>query len=123
MPYPAELSAYLTTLPFLGRVTLSRTEVVAGEWLELLATYEVGAAGLADGAWLKLVFKFYSDWGLFQTSDPQAANFISADYEPRPCFPGESLATVRSLKVRFDQKGHERPYQKAVIIDVVAGRR
>jgi hypothetical protein len=121
MAYPAALSAYLSTLPFLGKTTLSRTEVVAGEWVELLATYEVGAAGLADGAWLKLVFKFYSDWGLFQTSDPKAANFISADYEPRPCFPGESPSTVRSLKVRFDQKGHERPYQKAVIIDVVDG--
>ena len=121
MSYPAELAAYIATLPFLGRATLSRSEVVAGEWLELLATYEVGAAGLADGAWLKLVFKFYSDWGLFQTSDPKAANFLSADYEPRPSFPGESPATVRSLKIRFDQKGHERPYQKAVIIDVVDG--
>ena len=121
MSHPAELSTYLATLPFLGRTTLSRTEVLAGEWLELTATYEVGAAGLADGAWLKLVFKFYSDWGLFQTSDPTAANFISVDYEPRKPFPGESTATVRSLKVRFDQKGHERPYQKVVIIDVVDG--
>lgn len=121
MSHPDALSAYLPTLPFLGRATLSHTQVVAGEWLELVATYEVGAAGLADGAWLKLVFKFYSDWGLFQTSDPSAANFISADYEPRASFSGESPATVRSLKVRFDQKGHERPYQKAVIIDVVDG--
>jgi hypothetical protein len=110
MSHPTELSSYLAKLPFLGRTTLSRTSVVAGEWLELIATYEVGAAGLADGAWLKLVFKFYSDWGLFQTSDPTAANYLTADYEPRPPFPGESPATVRSLKVRFDQKGHERPY-------------
>ena len=29
MSHPAELSAYLATLPFLGRTTLSRTEVVA----------------------------------------------------------------------------------------------
>jgi hypothetical protein len=121
MSHPTELSSYLAKRPFLGRTTLSRTSVVAGEWLELIATYEVGAAGLADGAWLKLVFKFYSDWGLFQTSDPTAANYLTADYEPRPPFPGESPATVRSLKVRFDQKGHERPYQKAVIIDVVDG--
>ena len=59
MPHPAELSAYLNTLPFLGRATLSHSEVRAGEWLELVATYEVGAAGFADGGWLKLVFKFY----------------------------------------------------------------
>jgi len=121
MRYPAELSAYLSKLPFLGRATLSRAEVVAGEWLELVATYEVGAAGLADGAWLKLVFKFYSDWAPFQTGDPATANYLSAEYEPRPPFPDESPATVRSLKVRFDQKGHERPYQKAVIVDVVDG--
>lgn len=121
MSHPAALADYLPTLPFLGRATLSRAEVVAGEWLELVATYEVGAAGLADGAWLKLVFKFYSDWGLFQTSDPRAANYLTADYEPRAPFSGESPATVRALKVRFDQKGHERPYQKAVIVDVVDG--
>ncbi len=121
MSYPAELAAYLETLPFLGRATLSHREVRAGEWVELIATYEVGAAGFADGGWLKLVFKFYSDWALFQTSDPTAANYISATYEPRPSFPGEREASVRSLKVRFDQKGHERPYQKAVIVDVVDG--
>lgn len=121
MSFPSELPAYLASLPFLGRATISQREVRAGEWLELVVTYEVGAAGLADGAWLKLVFKFYSDWGLFQTSDPTAANFISAEYEPRPAFPGESIATVRALKLRFDQKGHERPYQKAVIVDVVDG--
>jgi hypothetical protein len=121
MSHPAELPPYLATLPFLGRTSISRDAVVAGEWLELVVTYEVGPAGLADGAWLKLVFKFYSDWGLFQTSDPGAANYLSADYEPRAPFPGESPATVRALKVRFDQKGHERPYQKAVIVDVVDG--
>ena len=121
MSRPAELAAYLETLPFLGRATLSHREVRAGEWVELIATYEIGAAGFADGGWLKLVFKFYSDWALFQTSDPSAANYISATYVPRSVFPGESEATVRSLKVRFDQKGHERPYQKAIIVDVVDG--
>lgn len=121
MNHPSEFAAYLRSLPFLGRATISRHEVRAGEWLELVVTYEVGAAGLADGGWLKLVFKFYSDWALFQTSDPAGANYLSAEYQPRPVFPGESPATVRELKVRFDQKGHERPYQKAVIVDVVDG--
>ena len=121
MSHPATFLAYLETQPFLGRAGLSRTAVTAGEWLELQAIYEVGAAGLADGAGLKLVFRFYSDWGLFQTTDPQAANYVSVVYEPRPELPGESPATVRALKVRFDQKGHERPFQKAVIVDVVDG--
>jgi hypothetical protein len=52
--------------------------------------YEVGAVGLADGAWLKLAFKFYSDWALFQMSDPAAANYVSAEYHAGPLQPGQS---------------------------------
>jgi hypothetical protein len=107
--------------PFLGSITANRHELVAGEWAELVLTYEVGGSGLADGAWLKLAFKFYSDWALFQTSDLAAANYISAEYQAGELVPGQSPATVQSLKVRFDQKGHERPFQKTVIVDVVDG--
>jgi len=107
--------------PFLGRLSCDRDQLVAGEWTELQLVYEVGASGLADGAWLKLAFKFYSDWALFQTSDPRAANFVSAEYQAGSLVPGQSAATVQHLKVRFDQKGHERPFQKAILIDVVDG--
>lgn len=107
--------------PFLGSLTANRREIVAGEWTELVLTYEVGGSGLADGAWLKLAFKFYSDWALFQTSDPSGANYISAEYHAGALVPGQSPATVQSLKVRFDQKGHERPFQKTVIVDIVDG--
>ncbi|MCB4809925.1 DUF3604 domain-containing protein [Methylovorus menthalis] len=107
--------------PFLGSLTCNRREIVAGEWTELQLTYEVGGSGLADGAWLKLAFKFYSDWALFQTSDPMAANYISAEYHAGELVPGQSPATVQALKVRFDQKGHERPFQKTVIVDIVDG--
>ena len=107
--------------PFLGRLHCERRQLVAGEWTELSLVYEVGASGLADGAWLKLAFKFYSDWALFQTEDPKAANFVSAEYEAGPLVTGQSPATVQHLKVRFDQKGHERPFQKAVLIDIVDG--
>ena len=107
--------------PFLGQLRCDRRQLVAGEWTELQMVYEVGASGLADGAWLKLAFKFYSDWALFQTSDPRAANFVSAEYHAGPLVPGQSRATVQHLKVRFDQKGHERPFQKAILIDVVDG--
>lgn len=40
---------------------------------------------------------------------------------PKPLLPGQEPATVQSLGVRFDQKGHERPFQKAVIIDTHDG--
>ncbi|WP_347987788.1 hypothetical protein [Methylomonas sp. AM2-LC] len=107
--------------PFLGSINCYRRELIAGEWTEISLVYEVGASGLADGAWLKLAFKFYSDWALFQTTDPTGANFVSAEYQAGDLVPGQSAATVQHLKVRFDQKGHERPFQKAIIVDIIDG--
>lgn len=118
---PAGLYARTKAMPFLGRVRCAVDRLVAGAWTELVLDYEVGAAGMADGAWFKATFKFYSDWALFQTSDPAAANYVSAEYQAGPLVEGQSPATVQSLKVRFDQKGHERPFQKAVIVDSTDG--
>ena len=109
------------TRPFAGRVTCNVDRIVAGSWNEIVLDYEVGASGVADGAWFKATFKFYSDWALFQTADPRGANYVSAEYQAGPLVEGQSPATVQSLKVRFDQKGHERPFQKAVIVDTVDG--
>jgi hypothetical protein len=108
-------------MPFLGKISCHVDRLVAGSWHEILLDYEVGASGIADGAWLKATFKFYSDWALFQTTDPRAANYLSAEYQAAPLLPGQKPATVQSLSVRFDQKGHERPFQKAIIIDIVDG--
>lgn len=118
---PAGLYEQHKQLPFAGRVSCNVTAIEAGSWQEIILDYEVGASGIADGAWLKATFKFYSDWALFQTSDPTAANYISAEYHAAPLVPGQSPATVQALQVRFDQKGHERPFQKAVIVDVMDG--
>ncbi|MGY0777552.1 hypothetical protein ACW7BJ_04490 [Azospirillum argentinense] len=118
---PAGLYERNKARPFLGATACSHRRLVAGEWTEVTLAYEVGGSGLADGAGIKLAMKFYSDWALFQTSDPTAANFVSAEYEAGPLVPGQSPATVQALKVRFDQKGHERPYQKAIVIDVIDG--
>ena len=107
--------------PFLGAISCDRQTLLAGQWDEITLVYEVGGSGLADGAWLKLAFKFYSDWALFQTSNPAGPNYVSAEYQAGELVPGQSQATVQHLKVRFDQKGHERPFQKAVIIDIVDG--
>jgi len=121
--YTAPEGLYKKTkeLPFLGNITCHTEKLVAGSWQEIVLDYEVGASGFADGAWIKATFKFYSDWALFQTTDPKGANYVSAEYQAGPCMPGQSPATVQSLKVRFDQKGHERPFQKAVIVDTVDG--
>ncbi|MFG5119431.1 hypothetical protein [Methylorubrum sp. POS3] len=118
---PEGLYAAIKARPFLGSVRCSHDRLVAGSWHEIVLTYEVGACGIADGATFKATFKFYSDWALFQTADSSAANYVSAEYEAGPLLPGQSPATVQSLSVRFDQKGHERPFQKAVIVDVIDG--
>jgi hypothetical protein len=119
--YPIDLKNYLQGLPFLGELACSHSNLIAGSEQEIVLTYKVGASGLADGAWLKIAFRFYSDWGLFQTSQLAGRDYLTVDYIPRAPFSGESSATVRSLQVRFDQKGHERPFQKAIIVDVIDG--
>lgn len=118
---PKGLYERLKQLPFAGSARCNVTRLEAGSWSEIVLDYEVGSSGIADGGWLKATFKFYSDWSLFQTSDPSGANYISAEYQAAPLLPGQSPATVQALNIRFDQKGHERPYQKAIIVDVVDG--
>jgi hypothetical protein len=118
---PQELERFLATLPFLGTVSASHDRLEAGQLVELVLVYRVGASGLADSGRLKVTFKFYSDWGDPQTSDPRGANYVTARVRLRPTFPGESEATVQRLDVKFDRKGHERPYQKAIIVDLVDG--
>ncbi|KZL81030.1 hypothetical protein CI238_03307 [Colletotrichum incanum] len=118
---PKDLYKYTKSLPFLGDLKCNTTSLVAGQWTEIITEYTIGASGLADGAWIKGTFKFYSDWALFQTSNPKQDNYVSAEYTPGPLHDGQTPATVQSLAVRFDQKGHERPFQKAIIIDIVDG--
>jgi hypothetical protein len=57
---PEGLYEYTKSLPFLGTVTSNVDSLVAGQWTEIILVYEVGASGLADGAWIKGTFKFYS---------------------------------------------------------------
>lgn len=118
---PTGLYQYTKSLPFLGTLECNTKTLTAGQWTEVIIEYIVGASGLADGAWIKGTFKFYSDWALFQTSDAQRDNYVSAEYVAGALHPGQMPATVQSLAVRFDQKGHERPFQKAVIVDIVDG--
>lgn len=119
--FPRTLQRRVEALPFLGKLSCSHDQLVAGTWEEIILDYIVGASGIADGARLKIAFKFYTDWALFQTSDPKAANFVSAEYAAGALVEGQSPATVQALKIAFDQKGHERPFQKALLIDIVDG--
>lgn len=118
---PQGLYQITKDMPFLGKVSCNIERMEAGSWQEVVIDYELGASGMADGSWFKATFRFYSDWALFQNTDPAGANYISAEYHAAPTIPGQSPATVQRLSVRFDQKGHERPFQKAVIVDTFDG--
>jgi hypothetical protein len=59
---PQGLYQYTKSLPFLGNLHCTVDSLVAGQWTELVVTYTVGGSGLADGAWIKGTFKFYSVW-------------------------------------------------------------
>lgn len=118
---PQGLYQITKDMPFLGKVSCNIERMEAGSWQEIVIDYELGASGMADGSWFKATFRFYSDWALFQNTDPAGANYISAEYHAAPTIPGQSPATVQKLSVRFDQKGHERPFQKAVIVDTYDG--
>jgi hypothetical protein len=117
------VTAELTALPFLGALSCSTAAVVAGSTQELVFTYTVGQSGIADSGWLKLCFRFYSDWDL-QTTDPGGRDFASARLLSRSLIgkaSQESAATARKLATRYDVKGGERPFQKALLIHVTDG--
>jgi len=61
-PYnaPEGIYQYIKSLPFLGTVKTDVSSLIAGQWTEIMITFTVGGSGLADGAWIKGTFKFYS---------------------------------------------------------------
>src|SRR5260370_39882620 len=112
------ITAELDALPFLGSLACDTTTVVAGSTEELVLTYTVGSSGIADSGWLKLCFRYYSDWDL-QTTDPSGRDYASARLVHRSLIGGASedgAATVRQLVTRWDVKGREPPFQKSLLL-------
>ncbi|MDT5135970.1 MAG: hypothetical protein QOD58_232 [Mycobacterium sp.] len=117
------VNAEFATLPFLGTLTCQTQQVVAGATEELTFTYTVGQSGIADSGWLKLCFRYYSDWDL-QTTEPAGRDFATASVISRSVLGGASqdgMATVQRLATRYDVKGGERPFQKSLLVHVVDG--
>ncbi len=119
----SEITEEVRGIPFLGRLSCNWGDLVAGEVEELILDYEVGASGMADSGWVKLCMKFYSDWE-WQTEDASARDYCSVEYVTGSllghAFP-ESTSTLDRLGCRYDEKGGERPFQKALIVDLVDG--
>lgn len=57
---PKGIYELVKSLPFLGSLHCNIKSLVAGQWTEIIVEYTVGGSGLADGAWVKGTFKFYS---------------------------------------------------------------
>lgn len=117
------INAELATLPFLGTLSCHTQQVVAGALEELRFTYIVGQSGIADSGWLKLCFRYYSDWDL-QTTNAAGRDFATATLASRSALGGASadgMATVQRLATRYDVKGGERPFQKSLLVHVVDG--
>jgi hypothetical protein len=117
------ITAQIRALPFLGTLHCSADRLVAGAYEEVLLTYTVGGSGIADSGWLKLCFRYYSDWD-FQTGNPGGGDYVSAELAARSLVGGasaEGAASTLRLRLHYDVKGGERPFQKTVAIHVEDG--
>jgi hypothetical protein len=83
------------------------TPVVAGSTGTWRLVYHAGSLGIDDGGTIKIAFRFASDWGAPQNTDPAGLNYFTVTTT------GQS-----KLRARFDRKGYYRPWHKAIVIDV-----
>ena len=68
---------------YVGRAWITpTTPVVGGEWGTWTVTYEVGTYGYDERARLKISWRFASDWGTPQFTDPKGANYTTGVDEP-----------------------------------------
>ena len=68
-------------------------------------TYTVGRFGLDDNGSIRVVFRFFGDWGGLQTSDPTAPNYVTATTSLGPslddfCVLGHHRPWIKSLTAR-----------------------
>ena len=95
-----------------GRATLSPAgPITAGSWGSWQLFYTAGSYGIDENGTLLVAWRFASDWGKPQTSDPSAPNYVSARTDSRSC----------SVTPRYDPKGYIRPWRACLAIDISDG--
>ena len=95
-----------------GSATLSPAgPITAGSWGTWQLRYTAGGYGIDENGTLLVAWRFATDWGTPQTSDPQAPNYVSARTDSRSC----------RVACRFDPKGYIRPWRACLAIDVIDG--
>jgi hypothetical protein len=83
---------------------------VAGSYQRFTLTYTAGRYGIDDTGSLKICYRFASDMGRPQFSDPKAPNWV-----------GVVASNGAVLDFRFDYKQNTRPWDRTIYIKVVAG--
>ncbi len=92
----------------LGSVTVVPTrDIIVGSYGTWTLTYTVGSYGVDVGGGLKIGTRRMSDWGKPQFDDPKAPNYVTV-----------SCSVPAKLLVRYDPRGHIRPFRAAIVIDV-----
>ncbi len=95
-----------------GRATLSPAgSITAGSWGSWQLHYTAGSYGIDENGTLLVAWRFASDWGKPQTSDPSAPNYVSARTDSRSC----------RVAPRYDPKGYIRPWRACLAIDISDG--
>lgn len=82
----------------------------AGGYCRFVLTYAAGRYGIDDTGSIKICYRFASDMGRPQFSDPAAPNWI-----------GVTASNGATLDTRFDYKQNTRPWDRTLYIKVAAG--
>ncbi len=95
----------------IGRVTMTPAgPSTAGDYAELTLVYTAGYFGIDDTGAVRVVTRFATDMGRPQFSDPAAPNYVSVE-----------ASNGAQLELRFDMKGHVRPWDRTIGIRVLQG--
>ena len=82
----------------------------AGSYASLTITYTAGYFGIDDTGAVRVVTRFATDMGRPQFDDPAAPNYVSVE-----------ASNSAQLELRFDPKGHIRPWDRTISIRVLQG--
>ncbi len=83
---------------------------VCGDYASITLVYTAGRFGIDDTGSIRICFRFATDQGAPQFTDPKAANYVSVE---------ASNAAV--LDVRYDFKLNTRPWDRTIVVRVVQG--
>ncbi|MEZ5660377.1 MAG: DUF3604 domain-containing protein [Burkholderiaceae bacterium] len=73
-------------------------------------TYTVGRYGIDDTGAIRVVFRFFGDWGALQTNDPRGHGYVSAH-----------TSGASRISLSFEKTGHQRPFFQALTARVHGG--